>query len=213
MKEKFIIGKVIENEVRRQQWSITKFADAICCQRSNIYDIFKRNNIDILLLARISKVLKHNYFQDIIENFDLIENEYPENKQDFLRGKAAAQFLDVVPTALQNLEMSPTITLPNKFKAEEIPLPDFNLPAYGVYFTVGEQLTERWKLGEDKDFEVETLNFCKNFSAELWKDKSEKTSFLNVAIDYKTLQDWEKTLQIIRDEYLPLVRLPKEKEL
>ena len=213
MKEKFVIGKLIENEVRRQQWSITKFADAICCQRSNIYDIFKRNNIDILLLARICKVLKYNYFQDIIDNFDLIESDYPETRQDFVKEKAAAQFLDVVPTVLHNLKMSPTITLPNKFRTEDIPLPDFSLPSYGIYFTVGEQLTERLQGKEKENLEIEKLDFSKDISVELWKNKSDKTSFLNVAIDYKTQQDWEKTLQIIRNESLQLVKVSQEEEV
>ena len=57
------------------------------------------------------------------------------------------------------------------------------------------------------------FDFSKDISVELWKNKSDKTSFLNVAIDYKTQQDWEKTLQIIRNESLQLVKVSQEEEV
>ena len=47
------IGEIIEREVRKQQIPITQFADMICCQRNNVYDIFRRSKIDIILLKRI----------------------------------------------------------------------------------------------------------------------------------------------------------------
>ena len=76
------IGNRIENEVRKQEWNITEFADAICCKRNNVYDIFKRNNLDIKLLARISKVLKHNYFKDLAEEPELAEFTVEESEKD-----------------------------------------------------------------------------------------------------------------------------------
>lgn len=48
--EKLTIGKLIEKEVRKQQIPITEFARLICCQRNNVYDIFKRSKIDIVQL-------------------------------------------------------------------------------------------------------------------------------------------------------------------
>lgn len=43
------IGKLIEEEVRKQGWSITAFADEICCTRTNVYDIFGRSKMDVYL--------------------------------------------------------------------------------------------------------------------------------------------------------------------
>ena len=75
------IGEIIEREVRKQQIPITQFADMICCQRNNVYDIFRRSKIDILLLKRISEVLKRNFFKDLAEDLDLI-NESEEKAQE-----------------------------------------------------------------------------------------------------------------------------------
>ncbi len=36
----------------------------IPCDKSNAYKILKRNNIDLLLLIRISEVLNHNFLED-----------------------------------------------------------------------------------------------------------------------------------------------------
>ena len=47
MTNKRTIGELIENEVRKQQIPITEFAKMICCQRNNVYDIFKRSKMDI----------------------------------------------------------------------------------------------------------------------------------------------------------------------
>lgn len=66
------IGELIELEVRRQGISITGFAEMICCQRNNVYDIFKRDNIDIKLLKNISTLLKRNFFRELAEAPELI---------------------------------------------------------------------------------------------------------------------------------------------
>ncbi len=57
------IGKLIEAELRRQERSVTWLARKLYCERSNIYDIFKRENIDVKLLLRISLILRHDFFQ------------------------------------------------------------------------------------------------------------------------------------------------------
>lgn len=57
------IGKLIEAELHRQERSVTWFAGKLCCDRTNVYSIFKRESIDTALLLRISKVLHHNFFR------------------------------------------------------------------------------------------------------------------------------------------------------
>ncbi|MBE6195844.1 MAG: XRE family transcriptional regulator [Rikenellaceae bacterium] len=56
------IGKLIETELRRQERSVSWFARNLYCERANIYNIFKRQSIDTELLMRISRLLKHNFF-------------------------------------------------------------------------------------------------------------------------------------------------------
>ena len=56
------IGKEIESELRRQGRGATWFAQRLHCDRTNVYNIFKREGIDTILLQRISAVLKRNFF-------------------------------------------------------------------------------------------------------------------------------------------------------
>lgn len=56
------IGKIIEEELRRQERTVTWLADKISCERTNVYSIFKRDSIDTQLLVRISLALNHNFF-------------------------------------------------------------------------------------------------------------------------------------------------------
>jgi len=57
------IGKLIEEELRRQQRTVSWFARNLYCERTNVYDIFKRRSIDTAMLLRISVVLHHNFFR------------------------------------------------------------------------------------------------------------------------------------------------------
>ncbi len=57
------IGQLIQSELRRQGRGITWFATQICCERTNVYTIFKRKSIDTELLLRISQVLDHDFFR------------------------------------------------------------------------------------------------------------------------------------------------------
>ncbi len=56
---------MIRDELRRQERSVAWFARKICCSRTHAYKIFEKDNIDILLLSRISRVLGHNFFDDL----------------------------------------------------------------------------------------------------------------------------------------------------
>lgn len=50
--------------------TVSWFADELHCDRRNVYRIFQKENIDILLLARISKILKHDFFRDLSEELN-----------------------------------------------------------------------------------------------------------------------------------------------
>ena len=56
------IGTLIKEELQRQERSVTWFANKLCCERTNVYSIFKRESIDTDLLLRISDILHHNFF-------------------------------------------------------------------------------------------------------------------------------------------------------
>lgn len=61
-KKMFHIGNFIKEELHRQQKSPGWLADAINCERPNIYNIFNRQSMDSELIARISIALNINIF-------------------------------------------------------------------------------------------------------------------------------------------------------
>ena len=61
------IGSLIEQELRRQDRSVTWFARELRCDRTNIYKVFKKKSIDTKLLEDISVILQHNFFLDYAE--------------------------------------------------------------------------------------------------------------------------------------------------
>ena len=56
------IGREIEAELRRQGRGATWLAQRLHCDRTNVYNIFKREGIDTILLQRIGAVLNRNFF-------------------------------------------------------------------------------------------------------------------------------------------------------
>lgn len=69
MSVKMIIGEQIKKELQRQERTVAWFARKLNCNRQNVYDIFKRNNIDTELLLRISLILNTNFFSFFSNEF------------------------------------------------------------------------------------------------------------------------------------------------
>jgi len=57
-------GQLIQAELKAQGRTVTWFAKAIHCDRTNAYKIFNSNHLDSELICRISLVLGHNLMQD-----------------------------------------------------------------------------------------------------------------------------------------------------
>lgn len=62
------IGHAIKAELQRQERTVSWFARQIPTVRPNVYDIFRRENIDVQLLIRISVVLNHDFLKDISDH-------------------------------------------------------------------------------------------------------------------------------------------------
>jgi hypothetical protein len=62
-----IIGQLIKEHVESSNMEVTTFAKAINKERSNVYDIYKRDSIDTSLLKKIGHVLQYDFFQHLIE--------------------------------------------------------------------------------------------------------------------------------------------------
>jgi hypothetical protein len=65
MKKK--IGQIIKEKLDASKMEVTVFAKAINKERSNIYNIFRRDSIDTELLKKIGQVLDYDFFQDLLE--------------------------------------------------------------------------------------------------------------------------------------------------
>ena len=56
-------GATLKLEVyHRQERSVSWFAQKLCCERTNVYSIFKRKSIDTALLIRICQILHYDFF-------------------------------------------------------------------------------------------------------------------------------------------------------
>lgn len=59
------VGQLIERTLHDQGRTVTWFAAQLCCTRPNIYKIFRKENIDLNLLWRISVILRHDFFYEL----------------------------------------------------------------------------------------------------------------------------------------------------
>ena len=56
------IGKVIEDELRRQDRTVVWLARQLGCHRTFVYSISGKQSLDTTLLLRISRILGRNFF-------------------------------------------------------------------------------------------------------------------------------------------------------
>ena len=63
------IGQHIKEVMKQKGVTATQLANDICCTRPHIHRIFRKDNIDIGLLQRISKALDHDFFRDLSDDF------------------------------------------------------------------------------------------------------------------------------------------------
>lgn len=59
------IGERIKMALFAQNHTAKWLAEQLPCERTNVYDIFKRSDINVNLLRQISIVLNHDFFKDL----------------------------------------------------------------------------------------------------------------------------------------------------
>lgn len=187
MTTKKSIGEIIEKEVRKRNIPIKRFAELISCQRNNVYDLFKRSKIDIIQLKRISEVLNHNFFQDLANDLDLINEKDDKEKEN-----AVSQFHKVVPEILHELNKDGTIIQGDLPEDSTISVPDYVLGSYFITFTVGETFKER--AAQNPLLPIETITNGNGIEVELLNNILYNTKTINIKIDYKTKEQWYRTL-------------------
>jgi len=68
------IGERIKEVFDKSGMTVTQFAELLHCDRSNVNNIFRRKKIDIYLLINISKILNHNFVEEICAKQDFSVN-------------------------------------------------------------------------------------------------------------------------------------------
>ena len=204
--EKKILGQIIKDEVKRQGLKGLDFAERIPCSENNIYKIYNSTSLDTSLLERISKVLNHNFFEDIINgNVDM---ENPEVIKEFNNRRAVSQFMEIVPEVLEELKRSPIISFGRPIELQKgIQTPDFILTDYWISFTIGETFMERSpahcnqscvkyeKIHNNENIEVLINEY-------VWQTRPNSNPIqINIKLDYKTKEEWRKTLKFAFELY------------
>ena len=69
MKDEIHIGKLIHEKLKEDGHTVSWFARKMNCDRTNVYKIFQKSYIDVLLLLRISVILNYNFFSVYSEYF------------------------------------------------------------------------------------------------------------------------------------------------
>jgi len=59
------IGERIKTVLFSQKHTAKWLAEQLSCERTNVYDIFKRKDMNIRLLQQISAVLNHDFFKEL----------------------------------------------------------------------------------------------------------------------------------------------------
>ncbi|MDR3226412.1 MAG: helix-turn-helix domain-containing protein [Prevotellaceae bacterium] len=59
------IGSIIKQKVIESSMTIKEFSDKINCDRTTVYDIFKRKSLDVERLIKISQVLNYDFINEI----------------------------------------------------------------------------------------------------------------------------------------------------
>ena len=94
MDNKLHIGSFIKREVKKSGMPVGDFANALNCDISNVYKIYKKENIDLIQLRKIVDILGYDFFADIFKiknhivvleaNIDKIEKLQKDQKLKIL---------------------------------------------------------------------------------------------------------------------------------
>jgi len=75
MKNEIHIGKMIQDKMEEGGRKAIWLAQKLSCDRSNIYKIYEKPNMDIIQLLHISQILNHDFFSDISVAFKKNDNQ------------------------------------------------------------------------------------------------------------------------------------------
>ena len=167
-----------------------------------MYNIFERSTIYVDQLALISRKLKHNFFVDIVNDPTLIDIDSEEAIQEMENRRARSQFIEVVPEVLKQLNKQPIISFGQPLELGDIDdLPDFMLTDYFIAFTVGSFMAEKPQYKSNNFFEFQLFESNDGIKVYLMTNTFTGSQLIDVKIDYKTEEEWKKTLAFIFETF------------
>ena len=72
------IGQLVKSVFDESGMTVSELARQLCCERTNVYTIFKRRTIDVELLAMLSIILNHNFLDDAMRLYGLTATFSPK---------------------------------------------------------------------------------------------------------------------------------------
>jgi plasmid maintenance system antidote protein VapI len=70
MKDEIHIGKIIHQKLKEEERTVSWLARKLHCDRSNVYKIFKKSNVDLHLLLKISNIFEYDFFKLLSEKIN-----------------------------------------------------------------------------------------------------------------------------------------------
>jgi hypothetical protein len=67
------IGQRIKEVLEQRHKPVTWLAKEINCERTNVYNIFARKDINTGLLTKLGIILEHNFFKELSDDFSKTE--------------------------------------------------------------------------------------------------------------------------------------------
>ena len=149
------------------------------------------------MLARISKVLNHNFFDDVAKDYSLADIEEESEKEKNNR-KAVNQFMDVVPKVLKELGKETAITFGDKDEFGII-VPDFILPTYCVTFTIENTWAEKANVFSNSFFTIQPITNGK--ISFFYIVNKIGTPMIDIKLDYKSYDEWKEILSFVFQKF------------
>lgn len=205
--EKKIIGQRIKEVVISKKITHKEFAELLSVSDNYVFKIYNKSSLDTKFLEIISKALNHNFFEDIING--IVEMDNSEVMKDFYNRRAVSQFHEIVPEVLEELGREPIISFGRPSGLEKgIKIPDFTLTDYFITFTIGETFMERSPEHCKKSFIGYDVKNKDNIEIEVLHNEWVKQNMplsnpvqINIKLDYKTKEEWLKTLKFAFEIY------------
>lgn len=75
------IGKIIEEELRRQRRTVRWLAGELYLDRSNAYRLLRRQSIDTEMLVRVSRVLGRDFFAEYSGEWQRLRDGHEQQEE------------------------------------------------------------------------------------------------------------------------------------